>query len=90
MGFSLQYVASQVIKEDGESITHQYLSDLENDRRNPPPDHLIKQLAKVLKIREQLLYVKARRLPPSLDTDSVQQAEAIAQAIIELEDTLAA
>ena len=80
-GYSLKYVAARVKKEDGEPITHQYLSDLERDRRLPPQDKLIKQLAEVLGISETFLYIKAKRLPPSFDTDSERQARLAADAI---------
>lgn len=66
-GYKLGYVASLITKEDGEPITHQYLSDLENDRRNPPSDRIIQELARVLQIPITDLYLKAKRFPPSFD-----------------------
>lgn len=71
-GYNLRDMAARVKKEDGEPISYQYLNDIENDRRNPPSDHLIEQIAKVLseKVREvtpEVLYLRARRVPPDID-----------------------
>lgn len=61
---SLQAVASQVRKRDGDPITHQYLSDLENDKCNPPSDEMIRQLADALKVSPGYLFYCAGRIPP--------------------------
>ena len=45
-------------------ITPQYLNDIEHDRRSPSSDHLVKQFAAVLEIKEDVLYWLADRLPP--------------------------
>ena len=38
-GLTLREMAALIIKEDGTPMSNQYLSDIENDRRNPPADH---------------------------------------------------
>ncbi len=72
-------LAAHIRKEDGRSITPQYLNDLERDRRNPPPEALLVQLAAVLKIPRELLYYQAGRLLPEMtgiqaDDDRVVRA----------------
>jgi transcriptional regulator with XRE-family HTH domain len=44
---SLRSVADQVIKEDGRSISPQYLFDIEEHHRVPAP-HVLRELARVL------------------------------------------
>lgn len=84
-------VAALVFKENGESISVAYLSEIENDRRNPPSDHIMEQLATVLKIPRVYLYAKARRLPPEIDPNSEQQVLAAFQAMSkELKASIAA
>ncbi|MGB6538630.1 MAG: helix-turn-helix transcriptional regulator [Xanthobacteraceae bacterium] len=43
-----------------------YLSRIERERENAPPDHLISALAGALRIRPDDLFAAARRLPPDL------------------------
>lgn len=69
-GWNLRYTASLIKKEDGSSITFQYLSELENDRRNPPSDYLIERIAAALKIPAAILYIKARRVPAYIDSEN--------------------
>lgn len=66
-GIQQKIVAAAVIKEDGVSISASYLNDLEHDRRQPPSDHIIEQLAIALKMPDpNLLYYFAGRFPPVL------------------------
>ncbi|MDP9314789.1 MAG: helix-turn-helix transcriptional regulator [Chloroflexota bacterium] len=60
---SLKELAALVRKEDGDSISIQYLNDIEHGRRNPPSDFLIQQLAAVLDIDVELLYFRAGEFP---------------------------
>jgi transcriptional regulator with XRE-family HTH domain len=78
-GYNLKYVAERIKKEDGESISLQYLSDLEKDRRNPPSDEMMEQLIKVLKIPREFLYLSARRLPAEVvnPSNAVQAKNAL-------------
>jgi len=60
---SQRELAALIKKEDGESISPQYLNDIERDRRNPPSDFLIEQFAKELKIDVARLYYRAKKIP---------------------------
>lgn len=65
-GLTLRDLAPLIHKEDGTSISPQYLHDIETDRRNPPSDYLIDQLADVLQTPRDFLYYAARRLPSDI------------------------
>lgn len=68
-GLSLRATAPLIHKEDGTHISIQYLSDLENDRRNPPSDHLIEAIAGVYGVSSMYLYFVARRIPQDIEND---------------------
>lgn len=63
LGMSQKQLAEQIKKEDGESISPQYLNDIERDRRNPPSEYLIGQFAKQLKLSKDYLLLAAGTLP---------------------------
>lgn len=63
---SQKELAARVKKEDGQPISPQYLNDIEHDRRNPPSEFIMRQLAKVLKIELDVLYYYAGKLPSDL------------------------
>ncbi len=50
LNLTLKQVADKIKKENGDPLTPQYLNDIEHDRRNPPPEYIIKQIAKVLEL----------------------------------------
>ncbi len=81
--YTMVELARLIIKEDGKPIKQQYLSDLENNRRTHPSDRIIQELAKVLEIPVAELYVMAKRLPPSFDTNNVAAVKAISKKIEE-------
>jgi transcriptional regulator with XRE-family HTH domain len=56
---SQRELAACVTKDDGKPISPQYLNDFERDRRTPPSDRLIQQLAQALGISEYVLYHRA-------------------------------
>src|SRR5439155_24170381 len=66
LGISQKELAERIKKEDGEPISPQYLNDIERDRRNPPSEYLITQLAKELKLSKTYLLAAAGTLPQDL------------------------
>lgn len=81
LGLSQKDLAAKVRKEDGQPISPQYLNDIEHDRRNPPSEFIIVQLAKHLKLRPEPLIAAAGMWPEDLrarlaaaDPEAVQQA----------------
>ncbi|MBV9358896.1 MAG: helix-turn-helix transcriptional regulator, partial [Chloroflexi bacterium] len=69
-GLSQRELAARIRKEDGEPISPQYLNDLERDRRNPPGQPLLRQLARELDLPEEYLDFTAGQLPADLRADS--------------------
>lgn len=65
-GLSQKQVAQEVRKDDGVPISPQYLNDLEHDRRNPPSEALLRQLAKRLDLSVDYLVFLAGELPEEL------------------------
>jgi transcriptional regulator with XRE-family HTH domain len=63
---SQRELAARLKKEDGEPISAQYLNDIERDRRNAPPEYLIAQLARELKLDRDRLCLLAGCLPKDL------------------------
>ena len=63
LGISQRELALRVLKEDGTSISPQYLNDIERDRRNPPSDHLLEKFARELKLDKDYLYFLAGKFP---------------------------
>ena len=61
---SQKELATMIIKEDGTSISPQYLNDIERDRRNPPGEYLIDQFARILEIPEEYFFFLANEIPP--------------------------
>jgi transcriptional regulator with XRE-family HTH domain len=47
-------------------ISIPYLSRIERERENPPPDHLLAALAEALDVPRDQLFARAQRLPPEL------------------------
>ncbi len=56
-------LALLIKKEDGEAISPQYLNDIEHDRRNPPSEFFIEQLATQLKLSTDYLCLVAGAIP---------------------------
>ena len=58
---SQKQVAAGTVKEDGSAISAQYLNDIERDRRNPPSEHIVRQLAGTLDLDlDYLLFLAGR------------------------------
>lgn len=64
---SLKQCASLIKKEDGTSISFQYLSEIENARRYPPSEFIMKQFAKVLDIPVEVLYFHSKTIPSNVN-----------------------
>lgn len=67
-GLSQKELTARITKEDGATISPQYLNDLEHDRRNPPGPYLLKQFAKELDIGYDELFFAANQYPEDLLT----------------------
>jgi transcriptional regulator with XRE-family HTH domain len=59
-------LASQIKREDDQSISPQYLNDIEHDRRSPSSEMIIQQLADVLEMPADVLYFLAGKFPADL------------------------
>jgi transcriptional regulator with XRE-family HTH domain len=75
LGWSQKELARKIHKEDGESITPQYLNDIEHDRRSPSSDHMVRQFATVFGINPDILYGLAGRVPDPVAGKSAGQIE---------------
>ena len=60
---SQKQVAAGTLKEDGQAISAQYLNDIEHDRRNPPSEYIVRQLADALDLELDYLLFLAGRFP---------------------------
>jgi transcriptional regulator with XRE-family HTH domain len=74
---SQRELAARVRKEDGSAISPQYLNDIERNRRNPPPDHLIEQFADILSIPGDVLYHQAGEVPRDLRESDADQERVV-------------
>ena len=74
-GWSLKDVASRIRREDGQSISPQYLNDIEHGRRNPSSDHMVHQFASVLEIKRDWLYYLAGRFPEDVRRQQLSEKE---------------
>ncbi len=62
-------VAERLRRADGRRVLPPWLNDLEHDRRYPPENPVIEQLAQVLNVSTDFLYFHARRLPANIEGD---------------------
>lgn len=63
LNMSQKELAAKILREDGESISPQYLNDIERDRRNPSSDHMVKQFAAILDLDADYLHYLNGRFP---------------------------
>lgn len=75
-GLSQKEMAARIKKEDGGSISPQYLNDIEHDRRKPS-DWVIEQLARILDLEGDYLYHLAGQLPADLRETKAGQSEVV-------------
>jgi len=79
-GLSQKELASRVKKEDGQAISAQYLNDIEHDRRNPPSEFLIGQIAQILEVSKDVLCIAAGTIPTDLQNMARSQPDRVDQA----------
>ena len=79
-GISQRELATKVKKEDGQAISAQYLNDVERDRRNPPSEFLIGQIADTLNLSKDLLCLAAGTIPNDLKRMAATQPDKIEEA----------
>ena len=65
-GWSLKELADRILRDDGESISPQYLNDIEHDRRSPSSDRLVRQFAEALSLDPDWMYFLAGRFPEDI------------------------
>jgi transcriptional regulator with XRE-family HTH domain len=89
LGLSQKQLASEIMKEDGEQISPQYLNDIERDRRNAPSQHLILEFARVLKLDADYLFALAQAWPQDLaEKMSKSTPEEVQRAFVAFRKTL--
>ena len=76
-GLSLKDVAAQIRREDGETISLQYLNDIEHDRRSPSSDQLVQQLAEALDIDPDWLYFLAGKFPEDIRSKKLSEKDVV-------------
>ena len=69
-GLTQKEVAERLRRADGRKVLPPYLNDLEHDRRYPPENEVIEQLAKMLKLSPDVLYFYAKRVPADVSHDA--------------------
>jgi transcriptional regulator with XRE-family HTH domain len=57
-GLTQKEVAERLRRADGRTVLPPYLNDLEHDRRYPPENEVIEQLAKILKLSPDVLFLR--------------------------------
>ncbi|MGI8838831.1 MAG: helix-turn-helix domain-containing protein [Pyrinomonadaceae bacterium] len=80
VGLSQKQLAALIKKENGEAISPQYLNDIEHDRRNPPSEYIIKQLASKLNLEKDFLMFVSGSLPEDIRKIGLARPETIGQA----------
>ena len=80
IGMSQKDLAAKVKKEDGQPISAQYLNDIEHDRRNPPSEFLIAQIASLLNLDKDVLCLVAGTIPQDLKKMATTQPDKVEEA----------
>src|SRR5262245_58587438 len=80
-GLSQKDVAAQILKANGAAISAQYLNDIEHDRRHPPADDLLRQLAALLELDEDRVFLAADRVPAYIRRLAIQDPTATQAAV---------
>lgn len=74
-GWSLRDLALRIQREDGQTISPQYLNDIEHDRRRPSSDHMVQQFVDALQIDRDWLYYLAGRFPEDVRSRQLSEQE---------------
>ena len=81
LGMSQKDLAARTCKEGGDAISPQYLNDIEHNRRNPPSEFIIGQLASHLGLSKEHLIAAAGLWPtdlreklPQSDPEQIEKA----------------
>ena len=83
LSLSQKELAARILKEDGTSITPQYLNDIEHDRRSPTSDHLVTEFARVLQLAPEYLFILAGKVPlEDVRRASTADATRVSRAIL--------
>jgi transcriptional regulator with XRE-family HTH domain len=78
LGLTQKETAARIKQDDGKPLSVQYLNDIEHGRRGAPPDYLIQELGRALRLELDLLYFRAGRIPLDLRCRSVSDERAAA------------
>jgi len=71
-GLTQKEVAERLRREDGRPVDAPYLNAVEHDRRRPPPNYLIEQLAQIIGISAEVLFYRANRMPADMEGDPTE------------------
>lgn len=69
-GLTQKEVAERLRRGDGRKVLPPFVNDLEFDRRRPPEDAVIEQLAEILKVPSDILYFYAQRVAEDVRVDA--------------------
>jgi len=86
-GLSQKDLASRIKKEDGTTISPQYLNDIERDRRNPPSEQLLAQFADQLNLPLDYLQIISGKVPEDIPITKYKPEE-IKAAVLAFRRTL--
>jgi transcriptional regulator with XRE-family HTH domain len=86
-GLHQKELAGRILREDGQSISPQYLNDIEHDRRSPSSDLMIKQIAEILDLPPDYLHYLAGKFP-SESLDRTASPEQVQEAMYAFRQTL--
>lgn len=75
-GMTQKQLTEKVKREDGDSISPQYMNDIEHDRRSPSSE-IILQLASVLDLNPDYLHFLAGRWPGDVSPESMKEKDVV-------------
>lgn len=72
-GITLTDCANLIRKSDGTTISVQYLSDVEKNRRKPPSELILNQISTLLDIPIEVLYFYSETFPSGINKNVSQE-----------------